>query len=74
MDRKSISSLLAYRCIALDEKPGIHPTHRRGTYRCIITKTVLSVVGDYVQEVAGTRQLCAGQALGIKAGIHCVGS
>ncbi len=60
MDRKFISSLLAYRCIALDEKPGVHPnTYRRGTYRCIIAKTVLSVVGDYVQEVAGTRQLCA---------------
>ena len=40
--------------------------------RRIIGKAILQVVGNDVQEVAGARQLCAGQSSGVEAAVHAI--
>ncbi len=72
VDPKTISPILASRLIALDKNPGVRPIGIGELSRRIIAKAVLSVVGDDVQEVTGTRQLCGGQTSGIEAGVHSI--
>ena len=42
--------------------------------RRIVAKAALSVIRDDLQEVAGSRQLCAGQIAGVEAAVHAVRS
>ena len=72
VDPKGLSSLLAYRLIALDKCPGVRPIGICETARRIISKAVLSVVKGDLQEAAGSLQLCAGQISGIEAAVHAM--
>ena len=57
VDPKGLSSLLACRLIALDKCPGVRPIGICETTRRIISKAVLSVVKDDLQDTAGSLQL-----------------
>ena len=74
MDPKGLSSFLACRLIALDKCPGIRPIGICETVRKIVSKAILYVIKQDIQEAAGTRQLCGGQIAGIEAAIHSVQS
>ncbi len=61
---------LASRLVALDKNPEVRPIGVCETVRRIITKAILAVTREDVQEVAGSMQMCAGQAAGAEAGVH----
>ena len=67
-----LSAFTACRLIALDKQPGVRPIGIGEVARRIISKAILSVVGQAVQEAVGCIQLCAGQDCGIEAGIHAM--
>ena len=72
VDPDGLSSFLACRLIALDKCPEVHPIGICETARRIVLKVILHVMKSGIQEVAGARQLCAGQIAGIEAAIHTV--
>jgi len=72
VDPESITAFTACRLIALSKNPGVRPIVVGKTARQNILKAILPVVDGDVQEVAGSKQLCAGQVAGIKAGVHSV--
>ena len=55
-----LASFLSCRLIALDKCPGVRPIGVCEVARRIVAKAALSVIRDDLQEVAGSRQLCAG--------------
>ena len=61
---QGLAPLLACRLIALDKNPGVHPIGICETARRIISKAVLFVIRDDIQQAAGSIQLCAGQIAG----------
>ena len=67
-----ISSLMAYRLIGLDKRPGVRPIGNGETVRHIIAKAVLLVISDDIQCAAGSLQLCAGQPSGGEAAVHAM--
>ena len=67
VDPVSISPLMASRLIALDKNPGVHPIGIGDTARRIITKAILNITRQDIQEAAGSIQLCSGQISGIEA-------
>ena len=40
--------------------------------RKIVGKAVLNIIGDEIQEVTGTSQVCAGQQAGCEAAVHAM--
>ena len=72
VDPCGLSALLACRLIALDKCPGVRPIGVCETARRIISKAILAVTKDDLQEAAGSLQLCAGQVAGIEAAIHAM--
>ena len=63
----SLSPFLACRLIALDKCPGIRPIGICETARRIVSKAILTVIRDDLQDAAGSTQLCAA---GVEAAIH----
>ena len=72
MDFDNIQSYVACRLVPLDKRPGVHPIGICEVARRIIGKAILMVISDFIQQAAGTLQLCAGQAAGIEAAIHAM--
>ena len=70
VDPDSLSPFLACRLIALDKCPGIRPIGICETARRIVSKAILTVIRDDLQDAAGSTQLCAGQIAGVEAAIH----
>ena len=52
----------------------MHPIGIGTTARRIMAKAILTVTRMYIQEAAGSVQLCAGQISGIEASVHAVRS
>ena len=71
-DPAGLSALLASRLIALDKCPGVRPIGVGEVSRGIIGKAILQVIGEDIREVAGARQLCAGQSAGVEAAVHAI--
>ena len=69
-----LASFLSCRLIALDKCPGIRPIGVCEVACQIVAKAALSVIQDDLQEVAGSRQLCAGQIAGVETAVHAVRS
>ena len=61
VDPRCIGPLTACRLIPLSKDPGVRPIGVCETLRRIIGKTILQVVGNDIQAVCGTSQLCARQ-------------
>ena len=72
VDPSGLSSFLACRLIALDKCPGVRPIGICETARRIITKAILYVTKQDIQEAVRCPQLCGGQIAGMKAAIHSV--
>ena len=72
VDPQGLAPLLACRLIAMDKNPGIRPIGIGETIRWIMNKAILRVTGPWVQEDAGTVQLCAGQESGCEAAVHAM--
>ena len=70
VDPKALSPFLACRLIALDKCPGVRPIGICEAARRIISKAILFVLRDDIQDAAGSMQLCAGQIAGVEAAIH----
>ena len=70
VDPCGLSPFTACRLIALDKDPGVRPISICETARRIVSKAILHVIRDDIQEVTGFIQLCAGQRTGIEAVIH----
>ena len=64
VDPRCIGPLTACRLIPLSKDPGVRPIGVCETLRRIIGKTILQVVGNDIQAVCGTSQLCARQRSG----------
>ena len=69
-----LASFLSCRLISLDKCPGVRPIGVCEVAHRIVAKAALSVIRDDLQEVAGSRQLCAGQIAGVEAAVHAVRS
>lgn len=71
VDPKSLSAFVACRLIALDKNPGVRPI---GIHSCrrIISKAILTVLGQDVIDAVGPLQLCAGQDSGCEAAVHSI--
>ena len=72
VDPADLSPFLACPLIALDKNPGVHPIGICETARRIIAKAILSFTKGYIQEAAGSFQLCAGQCAGAEAAVHAM--
>ena len=70
VDPAGLSSFVARRLIAWDKTPRVIPIGIGETARCLIAKTILSVIQDDFQSTAGPLQLCAGQLSGCEAVVH----
>ena len=68
----TLAPLLACRLIALDKNPGVRPIGRCEVSRRIISKAILCVIKDDIQDAAGSNQLCGGQVASIEAAVHAV--
>ena len=69
-----LSPFLFCRLIALDKYPGVHPIGVGKVARRIVAKAALCILRDDIQAVAGLRQLCAGQIVGVEATVCAVRS
>ena len=67
-----VTPILACRLITLDKCPGVRPIGIGDMARRIMAKAVLQIVKGDIQEVTGTKQLCAGQIAGVEIAIHTV--
>ena len=65
-----LEAYVACRLVPLDKSPGVRPIGICEVMRRIVGKAALKVIGPYIQQAAGTAQLCAGQPMGIEAAIH----
>ena len=72
LDPSILSSYTACRVIALTKNPGVRPIGVAEVLRRIISKAVLSVIGQDIKEAAGSVQLCVGQVSGCEAGVHAM--
>ena len=70
VDPKALSPFLACRLIALDKCPGVRPIGICEAARRIVSKAILFIFRDDIQDAAGSIQLCAGQIAGVEAAIH----
>ena len=72
VDPASIAPFVSCRLIALDKNPGVRPIGIGDTARRIVSKAILNIIREDIQEAAGCLQLCAGQISGIEAAVHAV--
>ena len=70
VDPASMEAFVTCRLIPLNKNPGVRPISVCECLRRLVGKTTLLAVGQYVREVTGALQLCAGQSAGIEAAIH----
>jgi len=56
----------------LDKHPEVHPIRIGDVPRRIIAKTIVCIIGNDIQLVAGALQTCAGQDAGSEAAIHAM--
>ena len=70
VDPQGLAPFTACRLIALNKNPGVRPIGICETVRRLISKAILRVIKDDVQQATGAVQLCAGQIAGIEAAIH----
>jgi len=70
VDPKGLSPFLACRLIALNKNPGVRPIRVCETARRIVSKAILFITREDIQDVAGSLQLCAGQIARAKAAVH----
>ena len=68
----SLEAYLASRLVPLAKNPGVRPIGIGEVIRRVIGKAILSIIGNDIQEAAGSQQLCAGQDCGIEATIHAM--
>ena len=61
---------MSRRLIALDKQAGIRPVGVGETWRRLMEKCVLWVIGDEAKAACGTEQFTGGVELGIEVGIH----
>ena len=72
LDPSILSSYTACRLTALTKNPDVRPIGVAEVLRRIISKAVLSVIGQDIKEAAGSVQLCVGQVSGCEAGVHAM--
>ena len=65
-----MEAFVACRLIPLNKNPGVRPIGVCECLRRLVGKATLLAVGQYLREVTGALQLCAGQSAGIEAAIH----
>ena len=70
VDPDSLSAFVACRLIALNKDPGVRPIGIGETCRRIISKAILSILGQDVIEAAGPIQLCTRLDGGCEAAVH----
>ena len=63
-------ALMSGRLISLDTRHGIWPVGVGKTWRQILAKCVLLVMGVEAKEACGTEYLCSGLEARIEGGIH----
>ena len=63
-------ALMRVRMIALDKQPGIRPVGVGETWRRMMVKCLLRVVGPEAKATCGTTQLAVGVEAGIEGAIH----
>ena len=69
VDPHGLAPFTACRLIVLDKSPGVQPIGICETVKRLISKAILHVVREDVEQVTGAIQLCAGQTAGIEAAI-----
>lgn len=72
IDPNSIKSLTACRLVPLNKNPGVRPIGICEVLRRIISKAILSVTRQHIQNTVGTYQLCAGIESGCEAAVHAI--
>ena len=72
VDPDSLTSFVACRLIALDKDPGVRPIGIGEVCRRIISKAILTVVGQDVIDAAGPLQLCTGLNGGCEIAVHSI--
>ena len=74
VDPVGISALVACRLIALDKDPGVRPIGIGEVVRRVMSKAILGVLKSEILEVAGSRQMCAGQDSPCESIVHSLRS
>ena len=69
-----LSSFVSCRLIALNKCPGVRPIGVYEVVHRIVSKAALFVICNDIQDTAGSRQLCAGQLVGVESAVHAVQS
>lgn len=72
VDPGNLTAFVACRLIALNKNPGVRPIGIGETCRRIISKAILSILGQDIIAAAGPLQLCAGQDSGCEAAVHSI--
>ena len=67
-----LKAYVACRLIPLDKHSGVRSIGVCEVVRRIVSKAILSIIGQDIQSTAGSIQLCAGQPAGIDAAIHAM--
>ena len=65
-------ALMSGRLIALDKQPGIRPVVVGETWRRLMAKCLLRVLGPEAKTACGTTQLTGGVEAGIEGAIHAM--
>ena len=60
LEASTLVPFLSCRLIALNKNPGVRPIGVCEVVRCIVTKAILRVVGNDVEEACGYMQKCSG--------------
>ena len=69
---EGLSAFVASRLIPMDKAPGVRPIGIGEVPRRIISKAILWILSNDIQEVAAPLQVCAGQVGGCEAAIHAM--
>ena len=69
---EALSAFMACRLLPLDKCPGVRPIGISEVPRQIISKAVLWILSNDIQDAAGPLQACAGQTGGCEAAIHAM--
>jgi len=67
VDPQGLAPFTACRLIAVNKNPGVQPIGICETVRCLVSKAILRVIKDDVQQATGAVQLYAGQIADIVA-------